>query len=169
MNLPCQQRCSPWGPLYQVGANLLTLTVLEGEGEEEGIRGIKRWRRRWLAEGWDRRGEEQEVGKRRRMSSALSPATSCIPSLSRVPEATTLPDPSLVIHQWTYAICSWIIKETYATVTLWNNANTHIWKHACMLSTLLRILFRDFVKCRRSSDITQSRHNTKCTTQAQTH
>lgn len=39
MDLPCQEHCSPWGLLHQAGANLLTLTVVEGEGEEEGIQG----------------------------------------------------------------------------------------------------------------------------------
>lgn len=52
----------------------------------------------------DEEGEELEAEKRR--ASALSPVTSRIPSMSKVPQATALPsDPSLVMHRWTYAIC----------------------------------------------------------------
>lgn len=42
MDLPCQEHCYPWRLLHQLGANLLTLSVLEGEGEEEGIQGRER-------------------------------------------------------------------------------------------------------------------------------
>lgn len=45
--------------------------------------------------------------------------SSDLPS-SKVPRATIpSPDASLVMHQQTYATCSWIIKVTYAAVTLW--------------------------------------------------
>lgn len=34
-DLPCQEQCTPWGLLHQIGAKLLTLALLEGKGEEE--------------------------------------------------------------------------------------------------------------------------------------
>lgn len=45
MDLPCQEDSSLWGLFHQVGANLLTLTVLEGEEEEEGMKNEKTGRR----------------------------------------------------------------------------------------------------------------------------
>ncbi len=101
-------------------------------------------------------------------------------ALSRVPQATTLPpDPSLVMHWCTYAICSWIIKETYARVSLWapsrvtlliqlreHHKYTHLERRWNVESTLWSPP-QGITKCKCSSDRIQSRHNTKCTMQAQ--
>ena len=83
--------------------------VCVGRGSREGgdIMEKEVKKRKPEEEGRDRRGEEQEVERGGRMSSAWSPVTLCVPSPSRVPEATTLPpDASVVMHQWTYAIRS---------------------------------------------------------------
>ena len=88
MELPSQEQGTLRGLLHQDGAKkkLLSLVVLEGEEEED--------RRRRIG------------GGERRSPSSFS-VTSHITSLSKEPQATTLPpDPSLVMHQRTYAICS---------------------------------------------------------------
>lgn len=43
--------------------------------------------------------------------------TSSIPSLSTAPQAASW-DQCRAMHQWSCVICRWIIKETYAAVTL---------------------------------------------------
>lgn len=90
----------------------------KAEGEEKEIEGL--WRRIWgtgrLGSGvWDKREEQEVENTIRFISSDL-----WHPILSKVPQATSLhPDQCLAMHQRSYAICSWINKETYASVTLW--------------------------------------------------